>query len=409
MSPFPFRLIGSSVLGAALLALAIPAAGATTGPALRIAPSATGRSATATGVNDNFNANSCVGSNFCMALGNYTVSGHRIGLAEKLSGGTWVTETVPSPAHGWNVYANEVVCASSSSCLFVGQHWAGKNGPSGNLAEYWNGSSWRIVAAPAPTSSAASALGDVACPSTRFCLAVGEAGPRNRYQAAAYTLKNGTAWRRIALRTPRAARNSELGGLACFSPSNCMAVGNYHNKAGRYLPFAERWRSGRWQLLTTPALAGQYFTQFQGISCPTATLCVAVGNTEDNTSDGNYHAFAEVWSGGKWRVSTLRRQASAFLGVSCPTRNRCFAAGYTFPGDTAHSLIETWNGRSWTTQRTVQTAAPYPGGDFMHVSCAGRSTCEAVGFRFNPASNAERTLAEKWNGSRWALQTTVNP
>ena len=60
-----------------------------------------------------------------MALGNYTVSGHTIGLAEKLSGGTWVTETVPSPAHGWNVYANEVVCASSSSCLFVGQHWAG--------------------------------------------------------------------------------------------------------------------------------------------------------------------------------------------------------------------------------------------------------------------------------------------
>ena len=142
---------------------------------------------------------------------------------------------------------------------------------------------------------------------------------------------------------------------------------------------------------------------------PTATLCVAVGNTEDNTSDANYHAFAEVWSGGKWRVSTLRRQASSFLGVSCPTRNRCFAAGYTFPGDTAHSLIETWNGRSWTTQRTVQTAAPYRGGDFMHVSCAGRSSCEAVGFRFNPTSNAERTLAEKWNGSRWALQTTVNP
>ena len=238
-------------------------------------------------------------------------------------------------------------------------------------------------------------------------MAVGDAGSTRHYQAAEYTWTNGTTWRRITVPKPRGARNSELGGLACFSARNCMAVGNYHNSAGHYLPFAEHWHSGRWQLLTTPAEHGQHFTQFQGISCPTATLCMAVGNTEDNTS--NDHAFAEVWSGGRWRVSTLRHQASAFIGTSCPARNRCFAVGYTFPADTAHSLTETWNGRSWTTQRAVQTGAPYPCGDLMHVSCVSSSDCEAVGFRFNPTSNAERTLAEKWNGTRWALQTTVNP
>jgi hypothetical protein len=44
----------------------------------------------------------------------------------------------------------------------------------------------------------------------------------------------------------------------------------------------------------------------------------------------------------------------------------------------------------------------------MHVSCNSKADCEAAGFRFNPKSNAEGTLAENWNGKRWALQTTVN-
>jgi hypothetical protein len=293
--------------------------------------------------------------------------------------------------------------------LFVGDHWAGTKGPAANLAEYWNGTSWRIVTAPAPVTSTFNTLDDVACPTTKFCLVTGEAGPSRRYQDTAWTWTNGTTWRRISVPRPRGARNSELGGLSCANAHNCMAAGIYENSSGHNLPFANRWHNGKWQVLATPTIHGQQLVVFQGVSCPTTTLCVAVGDTEDNTSAGNNHAFAEVWSAGKWRVSTLRHQLSAFIGASCPARNRCFASGYTFPADTARSLIETWNGRSWTTQRPVQTAAPLPAGDLMHVSCVGRSDCEAVGFRFNPKSNAEQTLAEKWNGKRWALQTTVNP
>jgi hypothetical protein len=238
------------------------------------------------------------------------------------------------------------------------------------------------------------------------------AGTRRNYQNAAYTWENGTTWRRIAVPSPRRARNSQLAGLACVNSKNCMAVGNFANASGHYLPFAARWHDGRWKLLTTPAVPRQRYTIFQGISCPMATRCVAVGNTVANTRNKYSYAFAETWNGSKWRVSTLRRSSSAFIGASCPARNRCFASGYTYPGRSTFAipLIETWNGRTWTTQHAVQTSAPYSGGFLQHVSCVSQSDCEAVGGSFDPRfNNRERTLAERWNGHNWALQTTPNP
>jgi len=191
-----------------------------------------------------------------------------------------------------------------------------------------------------------------------------------------------------------------------------MAVGNYTSTAGHFVAFAARWHDGRWKLLTTPAVARQQFAVFQGVSCPTATRCVAVGNTEDNTRTKFLHAFAETWNGSKWHLSTLRRSPSGFLGVSCPARNHCFAAGYTFSAGGTFSLplIEAWNGRTWTTQHPVQTPAPNSGGDLQHVSCVTQNNCEAVGFSFDPSvSNSAQTLAEKWNGHGWTVQATPNP
>ncbi|TVZ05084.1 hypothetical protein EAS64_10745 [Trebonia kvetii] len=85
-----------------------------------------------------------------------------------------------------------------------------------------------------------------------------------------------------------------------------------------------------WRLLAVPAIAGQSQVLFQGISCPTANECVAVGQTVDNTAQGYYHAFADTWSGGGWHLSTLRGAPSGFLGVSCPAANRCVASGFTY-------------------------------------------------------------------------------
>lgn len=403
-------IVGSAVVSA-LIALAFPATAAFAyeGPGMaRIGQVA---SPMAAGSNDFLNSDSCTSSTFCMAVGDFNLNGHTPAMSETLHGSKWVAESVPSPSHGSDIFANEVSCASPTSCLFVGDHRAGR-GAAADLAEAWNGTSWQIVSDTGPTGSAFSGLNNVACPTTSFCLTVGLAGRGKTNQDTSFTWTNGSTWKKIAVPHPHGARTSELGGMACFNAQNCMAVGNYSIASGKFLAFATRWHNGRWSLLTAPSVAGQKFTALNGVSCAAATSCVAVGNTEDNSRRQLFHAVAEIWSGGKWRISTLRREPSLFIGVSCPSRTHCFASGSTFPGalNVAHPLIEAWNGRTWTVQHTVQTFAPHHADVLPHVSCVSRSRCEAVGFRLNPAaSNSDQTLAEMWNGHRWTVQATANP
>ena len=286
-----------------------------------------------------------------------------------------------------------------------------RNGAGADLAEAWNGSSWRVVVAADPAGAAFSNLTDVACPTSNFCLVVGLAGTSaTRYHDTAYTWTHGAAWRPVSVPSPAGARNSALYGLACSDTAHCMAVGNYTSATGRYLPFAARWTGVNWRLVAVPAIAGQSQILFQGISCPTANQCVAVGQTVDNTAQGYYHAFADTWSGGQWHLSTLRGAPSGFLGVSCPAANRCVASGFTYPSVTGHSyqLIEAWNGSAWTTQQAAQTAGL--GGVLEHVSCVSATLCEAVGYDYYPTTaNSDVAISEAWNGNSWRGQVTPNP
>src|SRR5262249_27164566 len=149
------------MVSTALLALALPATAAiaSTGPWLAPAGAA---SPMVGGSNDNFNSDSCTSNAFCMAVGNYNLNGHTPALSEMFNGVNWVAAPIPSPSIGLNVFANEVSCASPASCLFVGTHWGRRPAASANLAEAWNGSSWRIVTATGPAGTTFSGLGDVA-------------------------------------------------------------------------------------------------------------------------------------------------------------------------------------------------------------------------------------------------------
>src|SRR5262249_31528656 len=150
MSRLRHRLIGSAAAAAALLALTVPAASAATpGQQHRTMSAAAG-----TAINY-LNTDSCTSSSFCMAVRASVVGNSSASLAERLGAGGWVAIPMPRPVHGSNVFDNEVSCASPASCLLVGDHWCGQTGPAAILAEYWNGSSWRIVTAPAPVPKGA--------------------------------------------------------------------------------------------------------------------------------------------------------------------------------------------------------------------------------------------------------------
>ena len=97
-------------------------------------------------------------------------------------------------------------------------------------------------------------------------------------------------------------------------------------------------------------------------------------------------------------------------GVSCTSKTSCTAAGYsnTAPPTTT-SLAEKWNGTKWAIQHTPNPSGLGDQATLNGVSCSSRTACTAVGEFYDPVTSTTASLAETWNGSKWTIRPTVNP
>jgi hypothetical protein len=162
--------------------------------------------------------------------------------------------------------------------------------------------------------------------------------------------------------------------------------------------------SGRgWSIVPSPnprARTGQ----LAGVSCSSSSSCTAVGDYTKRF--GRTVTLAERWDGTSWSVeSTPNPQgapSSALNAVDCTSSSVCVAVGSSFThSGTEITLAERWTGTRWSIQSTPNPSSG--GGTLFGVSCTSSSACTAVG-----ASNTG-TFAERWNGTKWAIQSTPNP
>src|SRR5215467_5097227 len=161
--------------------------------------------------------------------------------------------------------------------------------------------------------------------------------------------------------------------------------------------------AGGWSITPSPnprVPTGQLFW----VSCPTAHSCMAVGTYVKASGIGVN--LAEQWNGTSWHILPTPNPSgialSGLLGVACTSASACTAVGSSITATgAARPVAERWNGTRWTIQTTP--SPPRGGGSLNGVSCTSASACTAVG-----ASNAG-TLAERWNGTRWIIQDTPNP
>src|SRR5207248_10503847 len=109
--------------------------------------------------------------------------------------------------------------------------------------------------------------------------------------------------------------------------------------------------------------------------------------------------LAEVWDGVSWSIEpTPTPQGEARLnGVSCTSATACTAVGqyYDFDSDTYLTLAERWDGTAWTIQ---STPTPPRGATLAGVPCASPSACTGVGNYSLPGFEARGPLAELWDG-----------
>jgi hypothetical protein len=167
-------------------------------------------------------------------------------------------------------------------------------------------------------------------------------------------------------------------------------------------------RTRAWKIQTTQNPGGSAETdEFRGVSCWSATGCDAVGINQN--SEGEIAGLVEHWNGSTWEVQFTPKSTGAkednLESVACRSASECEATGYAEVAEGRHvTLAERWNGTAWSVQSTPATKGDDT--NLVSVSCASASECVASGFSL-PSSGIKAALAELWNGKEWKILTTA--
>jgi hypothetical protein len=92
--------------------------------------------------------------------------------------------------------------------------------------------------------------------------------------------------------------------------------------------YAEEWNGSSWSTMTTADIGGD--ENFNRVSCPSPSFCVAVGNTAGTSPQ--QQTLAEAWNGSTWSTTTTTNLGNndALDGVSCLSSAFCMAVGYSY-------------------------------------------------------------------------------
>jgi len=343
------------------------------------------------------NGVTCTGATSCIAVGDYVNgSGLDVTLAEQWNGTSWAIQPTPNPSGAQSFsFLGGVSCVAQGACEAVGSSDAGA------FAERWNGTGWSVQTVPAPAGAQSAFLFNVSC-AISLCEAVGGYTDSSGAFVPLGEGWNGTAWHAQPAPNPAQASGNSLNGVSCPSSSDCTSVGQ-GNGSGTPITLGERWNGTRWSLQAVPSPVGAAENQLNGIACPATGACVAVGFVGPNGGAGSTEAL--WWNGRSWHSQHIPTLPAAVLNaVGCVSENDCVAVGASNAG----TLAERWNGQNWTIQTTPNPPGS-PGGSLNGVACTSASFCVAVGGRFDSTGNQVATLAERWNGTSWAIQPTPNP
>jgi hypothetical protein len=210
-----------------------------------------------------------------------------------------------------------------------------------------------------------------------------------------------------AAQTPAAARSvalpaGDLGGVACQTARNCLAVGVNDPFTPDSVARAASWNGKAWRAVTVKLTAGATTAQLDGVSCPgtSATDCVAVGNSAPKGNQTYYPSeFVDTWNGRSWAPLSLNNNAINTLeSVSCLSRKDCLAVGTSNSPDGGFSdeIAVHWNGATWT---ALAPPEPSTSVGFTSVSCAAGPFCVVIGNNNDPTTTT--TFIDVWNGKTW--------
>jgi len=285
---------------------------------------------------------SCVSASACTAVGwsQSSASGSQPRtLVEVWNGTAWSIVPSPNPDRGQDPdVLSGVSCVTAAFCAAVGEY--GPADAAEPVTEIWNGSTWSV--APSPQKLDDAGLVSVSCVSTTACTAVGF-----QYQETVVESWNGHRWSLAS--SADISSNPALYGVSCTSTSACTAVGAYFDDAidpPTEQTLAESGNSSGLSLVPSPnAGGGGAENSLASVSCASRRACIAVGGVSagDITTSA---ALIEAWNGTRWSIvpgHIAGKAATILYGVSCPSATMCMATGARYGAgglDSGQTLTE---------------------------------------------------------------------
>jgi len=257
---------------------------------------------------------------------------------------------------------------------------------------------WVVIASPNPGAS--DVLDGVAAVENDDIWAVGYADNQTLTEHW-----GGSSWKVIP--SANESTQDQLVAVAVVSSKDVWAVGSNGDPTAISQALAEHWNGKAWSLATVPTTGAS--SQFTSVArVPGSNHVWAVGHyTDSNSID---HTLIEFWNGTTWSIVSSpdgSANGSDLLGVTAISANNAWAVG-TFVDNSNNfvSLIEHWNGHIWKV-----VASPNVEGNGVLWSVAGvpdSSHAWAVGTYSDSVSNFNKTLIAYWNGSKWSAVSSPN-
>jgi hypothetical protein len=206
----------------------------------------------------------------------------------------------------------------------------------------------------------------ISCPTVSFCAV--SAG-KGKIVTTTNPTGDATAWSKTQLAQPL-----ELRGISCTSASFCVAVGEDIDKStddGQILTSTEP-LGGVWSQALAPGAEGAMF----GVSCPSTGLCVsgnAIGNLVVSTNPTGGTAAWDTFDGGG---------SVQITAASCISASLCVAVDNN--GDVLASRDPTGGAQAWSFENLIPYATDpheFNANAIWGVSCPTASFCAASASR----------------------------
>ncbi len=189
-----------------------------------------------------------------------------------------------------------------------------------------------------------------------------------------------------------------LDGVSCVTATDCLAVG-YDSAGGPGAVRAtliETFDGTSWSIVASPDVGGSSHSDaLNGVACLSVTDCLAVGDDDNGTTEV---PLVESYNGTSWSVSSSAETGPGYLtAISCTSAPYCVAIGLA----SGSGAAETFDGTAWT----ASSSGP-PNGATADVSCVSATDCTAVGVDSGNHGGGAFSL---WNGTTWSDEPVVKP